>query len=245
MKTILCVITVCLFFTANSQSKKTVEISGTFNSVDPILPLGNLFFGDSRNSDAGKEINKSIAPGLIGKYFFAENIALRLRFVYMKRDLNYQNTGFQGAGSFEDVTNQQNIYKIAPGIQWSFVQKKFSFFSGLELPFTFISTLTEVTNIATESPSGRSTVYRTHEIPGGTAFGLGFFMGANFSISKQLSIGFETGTACEQTHAGGTIVMDQISSSSGEFITKSDQTLKRFGFAPLQAGITFSFQFRK
>ena len=245
MKTILCVIAVCLFLTANSQSKKTLEISGSFNSVDPILPLGNLFFGDSRNSDAGREVSKSIAPGLTAKYFIAENTAVRLRFIYMKRDLNYQNTGFQGAGSFEEVTNQQNIYKIAPGMQWSFVQKKFSFYSGLEIPLTVIGALTEVTNIVTESPGGHSTVYRTHEIPGGTAFGLGFFMGANFSISKQLSIGFEAGTACEQTRAGGTIVMHQLSSSSGEFITKSDQTLKRFGFASLQTGITLSFHFRK
>jgi outer membrane protein W len=245
MKTILCVIAICLSLTVNGQSKKTIEISGTFNSIDPILPLGNLFFGDSRNSDAGKEVNKSIAPGLTAKYFFAENTALRLRFIYTKRDLTYQNAGFQGAGSFEEVTNQQNIYKIAPGWQWSFVQKNFSFFSGLDIPLTLIGTMTEVTNIATETSSGRSTVYRTHEIPGGTAFGLGFFMGANFSITKLLGIGFEMGTACEQTHVGGTIVMHQTGSTSGEFVTKSDQTFKRLGFASIQAGVTLSFHFRK
>ena len=245
MKTILCVKAVCSFLTAHSQARKTFEISGSFHSVDPIIPLGVIFFTDSRNSIEGDNINNSIALGLTGKYFFAENTALRLKLIHTNRDLQYHlNGGSLGTGSFENVKNTQYIYKFAPGVQWALVQKKFSFFSGLELPVSFIGKMTETTQIGEQKSGTLNTVNRTYEIPGGNSFGLGLFFGSIFTFSKTIGFGFEIASAWEKTIVGGNLTLHQTSSNAGEFNSTTNETVHQIKFAPIQASFNLSFRFK-
>jgi len=243
MKTILCVIAVCFFFTADSQVKKTIEISGTFNSVDPILPLS---ISTEKFLDGGINRNNSIAYGLTAKYFIAENLAIRLKGISTNRNIkDYRLLVYPATTQIDDDRLAQNNFKMAPGIQWSFVQKKISFWGGIELPIGFYGTTTIVTNYFIQTPPGPAfTTITTYTIPGGTSVGIGFFAGTNYYFAKKWAIGFELGSAFERTIVGG-IAKSRAENAAGALIVErhNEEIIDQTKFGELQAGINLIFKF--
>jgi hypothetical protein len=246
MRSFLFVIAACSFLTISAQTKKTVEIAATFNSVDPIIPLGNITFADSRSSTTGDNNNKSYAAGITAKYFIADNFALRLRTIYTDRNLNLRDVSFLGSNSLVLISNTQSLFKMAPGIQWSFVQKRICFFGGLDLPVTIIGKMTEQTYLQQPYLGGINTLNGNYELPGGTSIGIGMFTGTNYALSKKIAIGFEIGSAYEKTSIGGTLVRSQVTAgqSAGQSTSTTDETVKQLKFSGLQAGFSLTFSFR-
>src|SRR5262249_5246791 len=79
-----------------AQPHKTIELSAHLNSVDKVLPLGNLHFVDDKILDGGNYKNKSFSIGLTGKYFIADNVALYLKGVFVQRNLTDNRELFAG-----------------------------------------------------------------------------------------------------------------------------------------------------
>lgn len=241
------VITLSLgFISVSAQTKKTIEISGSINSVDHVSALGNLGGVESKILDGGDYRNKSLAIGITGKYFFADNLAVRLRAIYTKRNIRDFRDLSTGMHSVYDIHVHQELIKIAPGIQWTTSINKFSFLGGFDLPITFHGKLTELTYNLDENLNGTNQTKTniTYTIPGGTSFGIGFFAGSNYYILKKLAIGFELGTAYEYTSVGGTLKTHSVTTgaSNTESYFDHTETIKEMKFAGFQANINLTFK---
>jgi len=251
MKTFLFFIAVGVCIAANGQRKKTIEISATLNSVDPTLALGNIHFADTKTIEGSDFSNMSIAYGLTGKYFIAENIALRVRTIFTNKNIRESRNLYAGPNSYYDLQYHQQLLKIVPGIQWSMIQKKIAFFAGLELPMTFIGNMHEYVynqseiSIGLQSPVLNSSTY-TKEIMGGSIYGLGLFTGTNYYVSKKIAIGFEMATAFEKTKAGGDIRAHQVVTglTPGDYNDTSQETIRQLKFADLQFSFNLTYQLR-
>ncbi len=243
MKTILCVISVGLFLTAYSQTKKTVEITGIFHSVDPIFPLG---ISSEKFLDGGINRNISLAYGLTAKYFIAQNTSIRIKGIATNRNIkDYRLLAYPSTKQIDDDRLVQTNLKLAPGIQWSFVQKKMSFWAGMELPLGFYGKTTIVTNYFIQTPPAPATnVITTYSIPGGTSMGVGLFTGTNYFIAKNWAIGFEMGCAYERTIVGG-VAKSRAENAAGvlQIERQQEEIIDQQKFGALQAGINLIFQF--
>lgn len=246
MKTIFCVLLSFCFLTSMGQQKKTVEFSTSINTVDPLIPLGNYYFAVPSNSGEGIYSDKSLATGITAKFFLKDDLAFRLKTIYTKRNLNFHDDGPLIGNAIEDIHNMQSIFKIAPGIQWSFPLKQFSFWAGIEIPLSIIGSMTETTHILSKTSIGTNDVNRTYTIPGGSSFGIGIFTGSQYNLSKHLALGLELGTAYERTKIGGTLVRHQVVTGPVNS-DNTDQTTGTFDqtkFIGLQGSIQLIYHFK-
>lgn len=189
-----------------------------------------------------------MAYGVIGKYFIIENLAIRLQVISTNRNIkDYRILSNLNTTQIDDDRLAQNIFRLAPGIQWSFIQKKMSFLAGMELPFSFHGKTTVVTNYFIQTPPAPADNFiTTYAIPGGTSLGIGFFTGTNYYFTKKMAIGFELGSAFEKTVIGGIITSRDVNGAGVLHIERQhEETINQIKFSGLRAGVNLIFQFKK
>ncbi|WP_162126127.1 hypothetical protein [Flavobacterium phycosphaerae] len=231
-----------------AQPKHTKEFSIGLNSVEPFYPAyGSLLLSNDGSSILGTNNNNSFSFGVLGKYFIAENSALRLKISLTLKDINNrQNVGdatSPGHG-YINIRNKQQYLKFSPGYQWGIVSKRISFFGGLELPITTISEFeyTDKTYIVTNSEATDQRTRITQ--PGGFAIGLGFFLGSNFYISKHIGVGFEINSAFQHSNVGGGVSSVTVNYTNGDTIISETEGLKtkETKFTNLQGSLNVIFK---
>jgi hypothetical protein len=217
------------------QSTNKYEIGVSLNTMEPSYPLGGLSLDNGYGLDGGNHFIKSFAIGLTGKYFFKDPFAFRLRVIY-----NYKNEKNNRVimPVIDNYNFTQTLIKISPGIQRTYLINKFSFFGGLELPFTIIGKMKEYSS-STHYPE-LSGFVSNNNIPGGYSIGLGLFLGSNYYFFQHFAIGFDLGTAYQYSNVGGTLSSTSIYTSiSGttKIHYQSEERVKEFKFSNIQAGI--------
>jgi hypothetical protein len=231
-----------------AQLKKSIEISASLNTVDEVfISQTSSYFGVS-NLTGGDLTKTNVALGLQGKYFIADNTAFCLKIMYEKRNEVLKNEIFDPYHSRLKYQISQPIFKIAPGIQWSFPIKKLVFTGGFDLPVTFFGALktTSIENRDVYAGNPKIDLYSFNEFPSGTAIGLGVFTGLQYYIVPKMAIGFNLGTAYQYTLVKGKVIVDNIniSTTREEQYVAYNQTVKEFGFAGFQGSIAVTFKLK-
>lgn len=225
------------------------EISPLISTVDP-FPFDE--FDLTFSSQLGGEFkDHSIAAGAIIKFFTSENVAIRLKGIYTRRYATNVVTVADTAGTVfysDDEEITQALFKIAPGLQWTFFDEHLSFYGGFEIPFTYQSDLTQ-TGLGFDSVAADTarTINSFHRVvPGGYSVGLGIFAGSTYYFTHSFGAGFEISAAYQYTSVGGEITATATSlngNTTGIASTTYLNTQEYFRFTPVQAAILLTFRF--
>jgi hypothetical protein len=249
------IISFCYGFAQNidksPSGKQRVEIGVSLNTPEPSYPLGTMK-GDEGFLDGGDFKNRTIAIGLLGKYFLNvdSNEALRLRFVYTDKNITDYRELSNGAGvhSIWDIHYTQRYYKISPGFQWTIMKNRISLFGGVELPVTIIGKNKQDLYAKDEYDDQTFFFESTSQmtVDGGFSAGLGLFFGSNYFFTKNLGIGFDLSAAYLYTAVGGKIISKEIVNSTTENSERElewDESNKEYKFSPIQGAINLTFKF--
>lgn len=249
MKKLILLLAMAFPMVVMAQPKSTKEISIGVNSIEPFSPAYNSLIQTEAGSNMiGNNNNNSLSFGILGKYFIAENTALRLRISLTLKEINnVQVIDDDPSASYGviDLKFKQRFLKFSPGYQWGIVSNKISFFGGLELPITAISELeyTDDTYLTANGNVAADQDVRTTQ-PGGFAIGLGFFLGSNYYFSKHFGVGFEVNSAFQHSYVGGDISSVYINHLSGDTTNVETHALKtkETKFTNLQASLNLIYK---
>ncbi|MEO5674838.1 MAG: hypothetical protein ABIQ74_09345 [Chitinophagales bacterium] len=233
------------------QNYEKWEILPSWNTVESYYSPGNFHFIEEHFLDSGITDNISMAPGITVKYYADEITAIRLKAIYTIRDIHNRRETFDTVNQHLNIVDEQfnqNLYKIAPGFQWTYFIDRFSFFGGFELPFTYHSNFKQTESVIDTFlfDTLGTVTHNVRTVPGGYSIGLGFFAGSTFYYKSIFGIGFEISDAYQYSRLGGTINLKSTTSSSGNLESSEqnyNEELHSWKFSPFQASIQLSLRF--
>lgn len=194
------------------------SISAAINSVEAqidqklfdtwVFPSANYYayFGDKQD--------KSYSFSIIPKYQFADDILLRFELGITGIDLRSHYNGINDTGNsgfypgavaniIKDVTIEQNIYRILPGLEWNFIRKKhIEFYCGASINFLYYDEMRWTDYIVNNTSINTYAIYNA-TTPGGFASGIGGFMGFRFNLNRNWALGTEFSYALLYYKLGG------------------------------------------
>lgn len=226
------------------------EITVLGSTVDPYTGLGHVEFTNEPYLIGGEYTDHSFAAGGILKFFADEHIAIRVKGIITQRNVHdvlevIDTTS--GNRTIDDETFKQTLFKIAPGIQWTFFDEHISFYGGVEVPFTFHDDLVQTSYLLNEEPADSVFLetYGTRIFPGGYSAGLGVFAGSQYYFTRMFALGFELSAAFQYTSVGGDIVSstETFGSGSGTGGSLYNETMTFFRFTPVQGSILLTVRF--
>jgi len=226
------------------------EISPLVSTVDPYPGVGDLDFTNQPYIFGGDYTDNSFAAGAIFRFFADEHIAIRLKGIFTQRNvhdfLEVTDT-INDIHSIFDDRFKQTLFKIAPGLQWTFFQDHISLYGGLEVPFTYQGDLTQNEYLLTDEPTDSIFLetYGVRTVPGGYSIGLGVFAGTAYYFTRSFAVGAELSTAFQYTSVGGDIIstsetFGSSSSTGGAFY---NETMKFYRFSPVQGSLFVTVRF--
>jgi hypothetical protein len=233
-----------------SNRGQRLEIGVSLNTPEPSYPVGPIK-GDEPFLDGGQYKNRTIAIGIIGKYFLNtdSNKAIRLRFVFTDKNIkDHRELYAGGINSTYDIHYIQRFYKISPGFQWTVMKNRISFFGGIEIPVTVIGK-NKQNSLSKDESDDKLFLNQSDNhviVDGGFSAGLGFFFGSNYFFTKNIGVGFDLSAGYLYTAVGGKIAVNDKASGSIENIEREmewDDSIKEYKFSPIQAGINLTFKF--
>lgn len=233
------------------QNYEKFEVLLTWNTVDPFSSLADIYLNEDHDPKqlGGEYENKSIAPGITFNYYADDITVLRLKLIYTKRNIHSRVDLADSLGNFfvDDRQYDQQIFKIAPGFQWTYIVERFSFYGGFELPFTFQQDFVR-TGYSLDSSTVNETRIENNStltIPPGYSIGIGCFAGSTFYFPRLFGIGFEVSSAYQYSKLGGVIKTHSVTTDTPLQIVDSEFTDEStfYKFSPLQASLHLSIRF--
>jgi len=204
----------------------------------------------------GDIVNKSFSVSIVPKYFIRNDILLRIEFGITKITMtNYYDNQASSAITTHSTQNQsieQNIYRFVPGVQWSFMKKKFieSYF-GITISYLRYNDMNYHNIYETKELPSNTTTFEFDDkgiATGGFAMGFGGFAGFNIYLEKHFSIGAEFSSALLYKKIGsgfsGEVVSQTIPNPpTTEVYSYSTSSYKGFQFSKMLSSINISFYF--
>lgn len=175
-----------------------VIVSLLITGVYAQKPTGGTVTAEVALNGAINNINIDLVQGARVRYFFGDNLALRVGFLFDSRrslDKVYENP--DGTGGVGEQKNTYSQFGILPGVEYHFAGgEKLSTFAGAYLLFAASGARVERKNYAggvyaanfSQTVDGASSFGNKQ-----TAFGLGLYSGFDWYFTEKLYLGVEWG----------------------------------------------------
>jgi hypothetical protein len=232
------------------------EISASINSVEAQIgdPLITSWDWAYQNLVVlGNRTDKSFSFSIIPKYSIGDNVKLRCEFgmtnIYLTshyNGVNNYNTNFPD-NLIKDDTIQQKAFRFVPGIQWTFIKKKFvEFHCGFSADYFYYGKMYWKDNLKDNIPGDYDRWVGT--TPGGFAVGTGAFAGFNIYPCKHISFGAEFSSTFLYYKIGGVQEGERIFhfSSAPATIREwriSDNVAKGTQFSKVMSSVNITLHF--
>ena len=196
----------------------------------------------------GKDFEHSLTGLLKGRYFFQDDLALRLSL-----GLNNQSMKFNDdkTNDTKETIDRATTFFLGLGVEKHFVgTNRLSPYVGAELHLGSYSSKSESHTVNTNSARTVKTDVISKAEPG-FVFGGGLFLGADYYIAPKVFLGLEAGLNIDSKSLGKssgstTITTTPTGGAASTTTTPSDGTVKRSGASlstDLQVGFKIGFVF--
>ncbi len=191
------------------QAKKKWVISVNANTVG-ILPYKDYgaTFNDGFTvfTNHGNDQDRSYSLGINVSHFLSADFAVRVKLFKTQRKIityvNSQDIQYSSIpipqGFLDTFSLSQNDWGVSPGIFYQIHKKKFSFYCGLDIEYISHS---KTNLIETQNSNSGYNYFR--QFPKGSSFGIGSFLGTDFFVIPQISLGTEFSLAFLRTNFKG------------------------------------------
>lgn len=187
-------------------------------------PTGGTVTAEVAVNGAINNINIDLVQGARVRYFFGDNLALRVGFIFdTRRQLNKDYENPDGTGGVGEEKSTYSQFGLLPGVEYHFSGgEKLSTFAGTYLLFATANARTERKNYA----SGGYTPNFSQVVDGAstfgnkqTAFGLGLYSGFDWYFTEKLYLGVEWGLLFQSVSVSDVVVETSV----GGITTKTIQ----------------------
>jgi hypothetical protein len=190
----------CPDFGSEKQKKFEFGVSiGNNGQLDRLLDDFYFLVAEASNNNAEVVRHTNIKYNVTARYFFSENISVRLRIGEAKRKMYYLRVDPIDNWS---TNYKQNIINFNPSICFSKMINALEISTGFEIPIIFVGEF-NFNEHYKNSPDSINVTYESSvndRIDGGFIWGLNnflsikYFLGKNFSISSEINYGLLSAT---------------------------------------------------